>query len=251
MKHLIKLRYLCILALVIPATSQTIFVGTQPKLTPILIASAEQMVADADCLGTKEISTTLQLISSSQSAAEQQIAQSRLIDDGKRSTSCRKRIVSALIAAMDRPGLDLSQDRSSFYLWHYGSEVLASLQAEESVDFLIKHFELNDGTYFTLNHHPAVVNVIRMGPRALPRLKLALDQSSDPNVRQYSVFCIASIGGPEARTALEQAFIYESNECIRGFLAASLDAFKKSSTQNQIAPDSRTDWYASFLCNTP
>lgn len=197
----------------------------------------QQIEMDSPCLGENEILTNLRSLSSEQSLPQQESAKRNLIEDANKSR------------AMDKPLAELRNDRSSFYLWHYGSEILATLKAEESLDLLIENFELDDGTSFPLNHHPAVVNVIRMGSIAVPKLGAVLRQSNDPNSRHYAVFCIASIGGPDARTVLLEALPSESNTCVRSFIKASLEALDGATLQ--IASDRRTRWYGAFLCNIP
>jgi hypothetical protein len=87
-----------------------------------------------------------------------------------------------------------------------------------------------------------------MGSLALPKLEAVLLKSNDSNNRQYAVFCIASIGGTQARKMLEQAFPLEKNPCVAAFIKSSLDAFQRSSRGDQIAPRAQTGWYGDFLC---
>jgi hypothetical protein len=212
------------------------------------VSGTERKEMNSQCLPDDQILTSLRLISSAQTSSQQQSAQRQLIDDARKSSECRSRIIKTLVRAMDESTTDLSRDRSRFYLWHYGSEILAILKAEEALDFLIEHFDLHDGTLFPLNHHPAVVNVISMGSIALPKLEAVLRQTQNPNSRHYAVFCIASIGGSDAKRILSEALPSESNECVKSFITASLNALDSSS---QIAPERRTNWYAAFLCDTP
>ena len=224
-------------------------IETDPVLRSSILSRARGAELSSACLGDNEVSTNIRLLSSAQRVSQQQSAQRRLIDDANKSNECRSRIIGALMRAMDKPVSDLRVDRSGFYLWHYGSEILANLKAEESLDLLIEHFDLDDGTPFPLNHHPAVVSVIRMGAIAIPKLDVVLRQSTKPNTMQYADFSIASIGGPDARRALGEALPSESNNCVRSFITASLDSLDSASLQ--IAADRRTKWYAAFLCDSP
>ena len=201
------------------------------------------------CLDDNGILADLQLLSTAQTFPQQQSAQNRLIDDAKKSPQCRKRIIGALMSALDGATANVDSDRAGFYLWHYGSEILSTLKAEEALDFLIQHLDVDDGTPFPLNHHPALVSVTRMGSVAIPKLSAALRKSSNPNSRQYAVFCIAAIGGADAKKVLAEALPSEPNKCVSSFIKASLDAFKNSSVPDQIDPEKRTNWYTSFLCN--
>jgi len=201
------------------------------------------------CLSKDEIAIVLQNFSSAKTSSEQEHIKNSLLENGKRSDVCRKRIIAAIMEAMDQPNVDLVRDRSSFYLWHYGTEVLGDLKAVEALDLLIKHLDLNDGTPFPMNHHPALVGVIRMGPVAIPKLNAVLSQSTDRYMRRYAVFCIASIGGPSARKVLEVALKLESDECGRSFLEASLAAFRNPRAPNQVGADEQSKWHSAFLCD--
>lgn len=218
-----------------------------PRSSALLQGKRTQM--SSPCISDDEIQTQLRSLSSAHSQPEQEAARKQLVEVANKSSECRTQIIGAIMRAMDKPPADLHHDRSRFYLWHYGSEILAILKAEESLDLLIDHFDLHDGTPFPLNHHPAVVSVIRMGSPAIPKLDAVLRQSNNPNSRQYAVFCIASIGGPDAQRVLLQALPSESNQCVKSFITASLAAW--DSSRLQISAERRPDWYAAFLCNTP
>ena len=226
-------------------------IENQPVLHNSALLRGDGTEMNSPCLGDKEILANLQSISSGQSLSQQESAQKELIDDANKSEQCRKRIITALMSALDKPITDLQRNRSHFYLWHYGSEILATLKAEEALDLLIEHFDLHDGTPFPLNHHPALVNVIRMGSVAIPKLDAILRKNNNPNSRQYAVFCIASIGGSDAKKVLMQALTLESNDCVKSFIRASLDAFNSSRLHDEVPSERRTEWYAAFLCNTP
>jgi hypothetical protein len=221
-----------------------------PLLTNSILVRADSATVNSPCLSDTEISAQLQVLSSSQSLSQQESVQNNLIAEAKKSTECRKRVVEALLGTLKVTRLDPKNDPPSFYLWHYGSQILSSLKAVEALDLFIKHFDLDDGTAFPLNHHPTVVNIIRMGSLALPKLEAVLLKSNDPNSRHYAVFCIASIGGTNARKILEQALPLETNPCVASFIKASLDAFQRSGRSDQIASEAQTEWYGAFLCNS-
>lgn len=150
---------------------------------------------------------------------------------------------------MDTPEVDLVRDRDKFYLWHYGTELLADLKAVETLDLLINNLDLNDGTPFPLGHHPALVAVIQMGPIALPKLNAVLIKNSDRYMRRYAVFCISSIGGSSARRMLEEALGSETDRCVSEFIRASLEAFNNGIQPNRIAAPNQNKWYSAFLCD--
>jgi hypothetical protein len=224
-------------------------VDTQPNMHNSALSVAEQTGTNSLCFDDDEISRNLQLISSAQNSSQQINAQSRLIGNAKKSNECRKRIIRAVMKGMDDPRTDLSQDPPSFFLWHYGAEILSKLKAVEALDLLIAHLDVHDGTLFPLHHHPAVGAVIDIGSPALPKLEAVLRRSNDATSRQYAVFCITSIGGSYAQRILIAALPSESNPCVRSFITASLNALDGSSLQ--IAPDRQAKWYATFLCDAP
>jgi HEAT repeat protein len=208
-----------------------------------------QSNSSSDCVREDEIATSLKKLASAQTASEQEDITKLLLENGQRSANCRKRVVAALLRTLDQPDVDLVRDRSSFYLWHYGTELLGELEAVEALDLLIKHLDLNDGTPFPLNHHPALGGVIRMGPVAIPKLNTVLTSSTDRYMRRYAAFCIASIGGVSARQVLEAALVSESDPCVKNFLQASLTAFQNNDMPNQISSVDRSKWYTAFLCD--
>ena len=205
--------------------------------------------ATRSCLAEDELSNELNKLASSASDSEQAKISSVLMKNARASSSCRKRVISSLVKAMDKPHLDLARVRGSFYLWHYGSEMLADLKATEALDFLIAHLDLHDGTPFPLNHHPAMVAVVRIGKVAMPNLEAALRKTSDPYLRRHVVFCIGWVGGPGARKVLTQAVSVEDDPCVRSFISATLIALNNKQQPNRITSSDRLKWYAAFRCN--
>lgn len=65
--------------------------------------------------------------------------------------------MTLLIGKLEKTDRDLLLNRSSFFLWHYGSKLLSDLKAVEALDLFIANFDLHDGTPFPFNHHPALV----------------------------------------------------------------------------------------------
>lgn len=199
-----------------------------------------------NCLDDTELSTALKKLTSANSNSEQQSIVNRLMDGARKSALCRKRLISSLMTAMDRPNLDLARDRESFYIWHYGSKMLSDLRATEALDFLIAHFNLHDGTDFPLNHHPAMAAVVRMGKIAVPNLDSALRTTADPVLRRYVVFCLGWVGGASVQKILTRASAVETDACVRTFIASTLEAL--NNRQHQITPANRLRWYASIRC---
>jgi hypothetical protein len=225
--------------------------GTALQLTSL--SSPKMSVGDVAahlvCQSDSQISATLQTIKFGQTYSDQQRSVTALREVAKRSPTCRSQIILALISAMDKSQIDLLADRPTFYLWHYGTRLLADLKAVEAIDFLTAHFDLDDGTPFPLSHHPALVAVIEMGEIAIPKLELLLKQNREASMRQYVVFCLAQIGGPSAKKALKAVLGSETDSCVLASTRASLSAFNNKTLPNHITSKDRTRWYSTFLCD--
>ena len=172
-----------------------------------------------DCPPDREISATVRILSSGR-YEDQQKAGAELLANAKRSSACRMLVVTTLISAMDQPDLDLTGGSPQFYLWHYGTKLVAELKAVEALDLLITNFDLHDGTPFPFNHHPALGAVIAMGDVALPKLQATLKDNPDRYTRRFAVFCIASIGGRSAHEILKQGLSGESDSCVASCIRA-------------------------------
>jgi HEAT repeat protein len=203
----------------------------------------------ASCLPELEVSTAVQELATAGNYAKLDQAKKLLLTNARRSPECRKQVIAALMNAMDKANLDLVRDQASFRSWLYGTELLGDLHATEALDLLVAHLDLNDGTSFPLNHHPALVSVIRMGPTAIPKLNAVLSHDPDMKSRRYAAFCIAQIGGPSAVSVLQHALPLESDRCNSSFISASLKALDNKRLPNQITSEDRTKWYSTFLCN--
>lgn len=240
---------LCMMAsLGLIASSANLSADRPLSLRDSAIGSNTEIVIDPLCLSDGEISSALQTLMSARTYSEQEKSLAVLRASAKTSPLCRKQIIEALIAAMDKPTIDLATDKRSFYLWHYGTGLLSDLKAVESLDFLIAHFDVDDGTTFPLNHHPALVSVIAMGESAISKLEESLKRNSDSRARRYAVFCLAQIGGPSAKKIFKQALDSVSDECVSNFIKASLSAFNNNVLPNHVTSKDRTKWYSTFLC---
>ena len=218
----------------------------KPTLNPHSAASTVSSHSSAPCLDDNEISNEVRKLSSAQDYKQQAKIETLILDVAKKSPECRKRVISVITQSMSDTSLTLTSDQRSLYVWNYGSGILGKLKATEALDFLIAHFDLHDGTSFPLNHHPAMVAVVRMGSIALPKLSASLKQSTDPYLRRCIVFCMAWIGGASAYQELSQALVVENDKCVKSFMQASLAFLGKS---NHIRGPERLKWYAAFSCN--
>jgi HEAT repeat protein len=147
---------------------------------------------------------------------------------------------------MDKSDLDFQRNRSDYYLWRYGAAILGDLRASEAIDLLIRQLESNDGLWSsTMVHQPALNGLIRMGPAAIPKLSTILVESHDQHTRRDAVYCIASIGGLQALTALKKASPSQSDDCVRHFIEASIRGL--SNSQHRLTD--RQKWFSAFMCN--
>lgn len=201
------------------------------------------------CLTQTEIVDLLRNLSASESTSEQEGIVATLRKAASSSSGCRRQVVTTLIAALENADRDLLLARSSFFLWHYGSKLLADLKAVEALDLFIRNFDLHDGTPFPFNHHPSIRAVIDIGEEAIPALRNVLTKSSSDETKRYAVFCLAQIGGNVAKKALQERLGAESNCCIRDCIGATLKAFQNKALPNHITSESRSNWYASFMCD--
>src|SRR5689334_15113903 len=140
---------------------------------------------------------------------------------------CRKQVVQALISSMAQATNPTTNQYENFFLWLHGASLLADLQATEALDLLIANIDFTDGLSASIgeSHFPALVAILRIGQPAIPKLRLVLSNDSESSRRKFAAFCIAYIGGGEAKMALKDALPRETDPCVKGFLETSLKAF--------------------------
>lgn len=197
------------------------------------------------CPSKTELELAVQDFSASKTFHEMEAAKLRLLNGARLSPKCRGQVIGAIIAAMDKPQLDVYRD---FALWRYGSHLLGELEATEGLDLLIRNLSFTDGGSINVTHYPAMEGVIKIGHPAVHRLGAALRQNSDVHYRYNAVFCIAQIGGPDATKELSAALPSESDSCVRKFIQISIKALSNPKSPNQIAFEDRDAWFAARSC---
>ena len=198
---------------------------------------------DATCLAPDVLTNALTQLSGSYDDAQR--ARATFLRAASKSARCKRQIVSSLMKAMDRPGLDITRDQASYYLWREGSTLLGELKASEALDLLISHMGMNDGEWsVSMVHQPALGGIIEMGPIAIPKLRAVLN-SPDPASRHDAVYCITQIGGPSAVQTLKQALPSESDKCVKRFIQASIKSLDNEKKKLQ----DKGEWLLAFLCN--
>src|SRR5712692_9901453 len=216
----------------------------------VRLKSGSPTPAITTCLPQTEVSKVVQRLSTSLSDPEFTDVKKILFSDAEKSETCSQQVITTLMAAMNKPNLDLTHDRIGYSYWDYGATLLGELKATEALDLLIAHLSATDGLSINMSHYPAVGGVISMGPIAIPKLTEALRNNSDRYLRRHAIYCLASIGGSSAEQALQYTLPFESDRCNRELIQASLEAFKNPRTPNRIVFDpERAKWYAAFDCN--
>lgn len=238
MKYLITLA--CVMAMV------TISVNHTDKSRFKMTESITPLESVGSCMNDRDIAESLAAFTSPLSKPE--VQRERLFDYAKRSPKCRARIIAALLLAMDKPDLNLERDQESFFLWHYGGEVLRALRASEALDLLIANLGITDGESPSMTHFPAVETVIGIGPISIPKLKDKLKHDERPGIRRLAVFCIAKIGGTSAKRALLEVLPKENDKCVSDFVRLTLKSFGNKRKPNHVAVEDTTKWFSAFYC---
>jgi len=174
---------------------------------------------------------------------EAQDAQLLLRKKARESSECRQQIITAVIKAMDKPNLDISRNQAEADLWREGAILLGDLKAVQSVDLLLSHMKMTTGEFsMTMSQQPALEGIIRMGPLAIPKLKLLL-RNDDSQTRYYTVYCLFEIGGSSARRLLQQALPKEPDRCVKRVITVSLKEMRG------IKPESG-EWASAVFCSS-
>lgn len=199
------------------------------------------------CLAESDLSNALQRLSLASSQSEADQSRDLLLEESRRSPSCAKQVIAIIMRAMDKPDLDFTREPEMYYVWRDGADLLGELKAAEALDLLISHLDLriSGRSSTTMSQQPSLAGVIKMGPIAIPKLSALLKDSPNRDMRRYAVYCIAGIGGPAANSALRQALASESDQCVRQFIAVSIDTIDNKS--GGLKQDT-VKWYLAFQC---
>jgi hypothetical protein len=231
-----------------------IFVGTFPILrwgstTNARSTSREQLLLSftngavgSGCLSPSELAEAVNNLLI-ETASEQ--ARVLLVNDGKKSSECRKQVVKELISLMSKH-TDIGSNSTSALAWQRGREVMDILKPDEALDFLISNLTLYDRLGFGAAHLPATEPVIRIGSRSIPKLYSVLRNSSDRRTRLFAVYCLGLIGGRSGLHALRSALPTESDPSINNFIRLTIHAFHNTTLRNQITSRDRTKWLVAF-----
>lgn len=130
---------------------------------------------------------------------------------------------------------------SDFQIWTISCEIFANLREVESIDLLVKYIYWGDAlSDLGGAHRPAVYALSEMGPVAIPKLAEALLHRADPYSGCLIASCLAEIGGPDAKKALETARISETSkdvvDCINTAISTT-QCVDQLSTKSSSASD--------------
>ena len=206
---------------------------------------AEQKVSGS-CVSDSDLATSLTAFSSP--ALKPEWHREVLLSYASKSPQCRAKIVGGLLRAMNKPDLKLKLDQESFFLWHYGGEVLRALQASEALDLLIANLGVTDGESIQITHYPAVETVIGIGAPSISKLRNSLMHEQRAGRRSLIVFCIAKIGGASAKQTLAEALPTENNKCVSNFMRITLRLFSNPKRPNRLPTRDNPKWISAFFC---
>ena len=152
-----------------------------------------------------------------------------LLSKARADSGCRMQVIQAVIDAMSQATNPAGNEYQNFFLWLNGAGLLADLKATEVLDLLIANIDFTDGWSGVIkeSHFPALVAILRIGRPAIPKLQIILSNDSDPHRRKFAAFCIAYIGGRQAKMALKSALPRETDPCVKRFLQVSLPGFQQ------------------------
>jgi hypothetical protein len=123
--------------------------------------------------------------------------------------------------------------------------LLGDLKATQSLDLLLSHITMKDGSWSsTMTHQPALAGIIRMGPLAIPKLQKLL-HNQDWQTRHYAVFCLANIGGPSARRVIKTSVPIESHPCVKRLMLVSIETIDVK--RGGLKQD-HGEWAKAFMC---
>lgn len=202
-------------------------------------------VSNGSCVSDHDLAQSLKAFSS---GLKPEVHRETLSGYARRSPECRAKIITALLRAMDKPGLNMEQDQDSFFLWHFGGELLSELRATEALDLLVANLGITDGTSINFSHYPALETVIGIGEGSIPKLSEKLKHEERPEIRKLAVYCIGWIGGKSAKQALAEALPNEKDKCVSNFIQFFLKSFQNRKRPNHMAVGDYSKWSSAFTC---
>jgi hypothetical protein len=231
------------------AVSGVILLAIDAKETRAL--ETTQSSRSTECFRDTELRERITTLKQQGGADVQRVSES-LLTKSRADYRCRTQVIQALISSMSQATNPATNQYENFFLWLHGAGLLADLNATEALDLLIANIDFTDGWSATISesHFPALVAIVRIGRPAIPKLQTVLIKDSESHRRKFAAFCIAYIGGSQAKMALKSALSREVDPCVKGFLQVSLDAFNNKTKPNHISAALNGKWLAAFYCRS-
>jgi hypothetical protein len=210
-----------------------------------------QSVRSAECFHDSELREKIATLRQ-QGGSNVEKTSEALFTKARADYRCRTQVVQALISSMAQATDPTTNQYENFFLWLHGASLLADLKATEALDLLIANIDFTDGWSGSISesHFPALAAILRIGGPAIPKLRIVLINDSESHRRKFAAFCIAYIGGGQAKMALKSALPRETNPCVKGFLQVSLEAFTNKTKPNHISSALNGKWLAAFYCRS-
>lgn len=210
-----------------------------------------QSVGAAQCFHDTELRESIATLKQQGGADVAKVSES-LLTKARTANGCRIQVIQALISHMEQATNPTTNQYENFFLWLHGASLLADLQATEALDLLIANIDFTDGWSASISesHFPALVAILRIGQPAIPKLRIVLSNDSESSRRKFAAFCMAYIGGGQAKMAFKSALPRETDPCVKGFLEASLKAFDNKDKPNHINTALNGKWLAAFYCRS-
>lgn len=157
-------------------------------------------------------------------------AKHKIIQLAGQSQQNRKLVIDTLLGRAEMPAFKFHLDTiQESYFWTSISEIFDELKAVEALDFLIDCLDCSAITgpaTNTFHHKPAVRALMGFGELAVPKLSRLLHHP-DSLIRYYAAICLGNIGGKEARKAVSEAVIGESDIGVKKVMQQSLAAIDR------------------------
>lgn len=158
-----------------------------------------------------------------------------LLAEADHSTVSRERIIRQLLDELKATPPDWVQ--THFEKWRCISEILADLDAVQSISFLIKHADYNNGVMgFSLSHFPVLRAIVQMGEEAVPYLAKFLGEEHPRQVRLNAVRSLKYIAEESelssgahqnARQVLQSALLQEKDARVHAAIDRALSEIEQ------------------------
>jgi hypothetical protein len=154
---------------------------------------------------------------SSNDEDERSNAQIELISLAGESSQTRKAIIDELILSVQRLNIEnrMILDTKNFHHWSSVCQIFGKLEATEAIDLLIRYIYWNNGMASDKSYNrPAEGALAQMWPASFPKLFDALVHNDKQIIRGRIALLLGSMGGPNAKQALEQAIKTEADKGV-------------------------------------